>query len=285
MWVDRSGNEELLGAPPRPYAFPRISPDGKQIAVAVAGTNDDIWTYDISRGTLTRLTFEARSITPVWTADGKRIIYRSARAGTLNLFARAADGSGGEERLTTSDMNQTPADVSRDGQWLAFSTGAQDVWVMPLAGDKKPRPFVQTPFSEVNGAFSPDGRWLAYHSNESGRNEVYVQPFPAGGGKVQVSPDGGMIPRWTSSNELFYENGVKIMVVRMNAGPTLAVGKPQVALDGQEYTAGLGLGAFDVTPDGKRLLMIKEPEQAASVTQINVVLNWLDEVARLVPGR
>jgi eukaryotic-like serine/threonine-protein kinase len=280
VWVDRSGHEEQVGAPSRAYFTPRISPDGRKIAAAVQGANDDVWTYDTSRRTLTRSTFEARSISPVWTPDGKRIVYRSARAGTLNLFARAVDGSGAEERLTTSESNQTPLSVSRDGRWLAFGTAELDVWVTPLSGDRTPRPFVRTPFAEGGGAFSPDDAWLAYHSNESGRNEVYVQPFPAGGAKVQISRDGGSFPRWTAGNELFFQNGTKIMFAKMVTKPALVAGEPEVALDGQGYVTTAG---FDVSPDGKRLLMIKEAEQAASVTRIDVVLDWFDELARLVP--
>ena len=279
VWADRSGGEQPVGAPQRAYAFPRISPSGQQVAVTVQGTNDDLWTYDLARKTLTRLTFEARSINPVWTPDGKRIIFRSNRGGRLNLFARATDGSAVEERLTTSDTNQNAQDVSRDGRWLAFVQGGADVWVMDLTGDRKPRPFLQTPFLEQHGAFSPDGRWLAYTSNESGRDEIYVQAFPAGGGKVQISRDGGYLPRWAATNELFFKSGTKIMVVNVDTGPTLAVGQPQVAAEGKQYSAAL---SYDVSADGKRLLMIKEPEQTASVTSINVVLNWQDELKRLV---
>jgi serine/threonine-protein kinase len=281
-WVDRSGKEEPVGAPPRAYIEPRLSPDGRQIAVVVQGTNDDIWTYDIPRRTLTRLTFESRSLDPIWMADGKRIVYRSARNGILNLFSRAADGSGSEERLTTNNTNQTPTAASPDGQALAISSGGPNIWILPLAGDKKPRPFLQTPFRELAGTFSPDSHWLAYNSDESGRNEIYVQPFPGGGGKLQISKDGGMEPRWISSDELFYRNGDKMMVVKMNTKPTLAAGDPQVVFEGSHYVPA-ALDTFDVSPDGKRFLMIKEPDQAASVTQIDVVLNWIEELKHTVP--
>jgi len=283
-WVDRAGREEPLGAPPRAYLNPRISPDGQQIAVVVQGTNDDVWTYNIPHETFTRLTFESRSISPVWTADGKRVIYRSARDGVLNLFAKAADGSGGEERLTATEGNQTPSAISPDGAALAFTDiGTRDLWVLPLVGERTPRRFTQTPFIEGSGAFSPDNHWLAYHSDESGRNEVYVQPFPAGGMKVQISREGGTEPRWVGSGELFWRNGTRIMAVRVSTEPTLTVGQPQVIFEGRQYAT--NQGAFDVTPDGKRLLMIKEAEQAASVTQIDVVLNWTEELKRLVPTK
>jgi serine/threonine-protein kinase len=151
-WVDRSGKEDPVGAPPRAYLSPRISPDGQQIATVIQGTNDDVWTYDIPRQTLTRLTFESTSLSPVWTPDGKRVIFRSTRNGTLNLFARAADGSGAEERLMVNDANQTPSDVSPEGRVMAFNE-AGDVWILPLVGDKLPSAFVKTPFFESDGVF------------------------------------------------------------------------------------------------------------------------------------
>ena len=152
----------------------------------------------------------SRSINPIWTADGKRIVYRSSRNRILNLFARLADGSCSEERLTNSNNNETPTALSPDGQALVFqSTGVMSGYCHWL--DKKPRPFLQTPFTERAATFSPDSRWLAYNSDESGRNEVYIQPVPGGGGeKVQISRDGGMEPRWIS-NDLFYRNGNKMM--------------------------------------------------------------------------
>jgi len=240
--------------------------------------------YDIPHQTLTRLTSQARSLSPVWTSDGKRIIYRSVRGGTLNLFGKAADGSGEEERLTVSQENQIPQSESADGQALVFMTlEGRDLWVLPLVGDRKPRPFFTSPFAESGGAFSPDGHWLAYYSDESGRNEVYVQPFPAGGRKVQISRDGGAEPRWTRNGELFYRNDDKVMVVALTTQPTLTVGQSRVVFQGQYVTG--GISTFDVRSDGQRLLMIKEGEQAASATQIDVVLNWAEELKRLVPTR
>ena len=285
VWVDRAGTEQPLAAPPRNYLNPRISPDGQQVAVVVQGANDDVWVYDIPHQTLSRLTFQSRSLTPLWTPDGKRIIYRSTRGGTLNLFAKAADGSGEEERLTVSETNQAPQSESPDGQALVLTdTNSRDLWVLPLVGNSKPHPFFTSPFLESGGAFSPDGRWLAYSSDESGRNEVYVQPFPAGGRKVQISRDGGIEPRWAHTGELFYRNGDKLMVVTLATQPALNVGQSQMVFERQYATAG-GASSFDVRSDGQRLLMIKEGEQAASATQINVMLNWTEELKRLVPAK
>lgn len=280
IWVDRQGTEQPLGAPPRNYTNPRISPDGRYVALVVQGANDDVWVYDTPRRTLTRLTFEARSLAPIWTSDGKRIIYRSTRNGRLNLFRRAADGSGEVERLTVSEDNQSPVAASPDGGTVVFTTtSGGDLWILPSAGDRQPRPFFTSPFTESNGAFSPDGRWLAYTSNESGRLEIYAQPFPSGGRKVQISTDGGEQPRWVRG-ELFYRNGGRVMVVELTTEPDLAVGTARMIVD-RPYASGGGY-AFDVTSDGQRLLMIKEGDQEATATQISVVLNWFDELKRLM---
>ena len=285
VWVDRAGREALLESPTRAFLNPRISPDGQHIVVVVQAANDDLWTYDIPHQTLSRLTFDSRSISPVWTADGKRVIYRSARRGTLNLFAKATDPNGPEERLTASEANQAPTGASSDGGTLAFveRSTSTDIWVLPLVKDGKPRPFRQTTFEEGGAVFSPDNHWLAYHSDESGRSEVYVQPFADSGQKVQISRDGGIEPRWTTSGELFWRNGAKIMAAKVSTEPELTVDQPRVVLDGQQYAT--APGTFDVSSDGKRLLMIKETELAASVTQINVVLNWDQELTRLVPTK
>ena len=286
-WLDRSGMEEPLKAPPHAYLDPRISPDGRQIAVTVQGANDDIWIYDIAHQTLTPLTFGARSVSPVWTADGARIIYRSSRNGFLNLFTKAADGSGGEERLTTSEENQTPSATSPDGQSLAFVTAGRDIWLLPLSGDKKARVYLSTPFTKTSPVFSPDSHWLAYASDESGKFEIYAQPFPDGGRRVQISRDGGTQPRWTSSNELFYRNGTRLMAVKMSTKPTLSPGEPQVLFETEYFGVRPNPASitFDVSSDGKRFLVLKEPEQASSVTQIDVVMNWIEELKRAVPTR
>jgi len=282
VWVDRQGAEQPLAAPPRNYINPRLSPDGQRVAVVIQGANDDVWVYDILRQTLTRLTFQARSISPVWTPDGSRIIFRSSRAGILNLFWKVADGSGEEERLTTSQKNQTPQAVSPDGQALVFADSG-DLWILPLAGDRKPRPFLTTPFAENGAQFSPDGHWLAYTSNESGRNEVYVRPFPAGAGKWQISTEGGTEALWARGGELFYRNGDKTMAVGLTTEPTLTVGKPRLLFEGRFENP--QSGSPGVTPDGQRFLMLKAGQQEQEATKINVVLNWFDELKHRVPLR
>jgi Tol biopolymer transport system component len=281
VWVDRKGKEQPLEAPPRNYLNPRLSPDGQRVAVTIQGANDDVWVYDIPRQTLSRLTSQARSLNPIWTPDGKRIIYRSNRTGILNMFWKAADGSGEEERLTVSQSNQWPSAVSPDGQALAFVSSGRDLWILNLTGDRKSHPFQKTRINENSPSFSPDGRWLAYTSDESGLNEVYVQPFPAGGRKVQISTEGGEQARWARSGELFYRNGDKIMSIALTTQPTLVAGKPRMVFEGG-YEPGSG---YDVSQDGQRFLMLKPVEsQASAPTQINVVLNWFEELKQKVPA-
>ena len=215
--------------------------------------------------------------------------FASIRAGgALNLFWKPADSSGSAEQLTESEHAQRPLSWSPDGQVLAFSelhpTMGSDIWVLPLQGERKPRPFLQTQFDEAWAVFSPDGHWLAYTSNESGRYEVYVQPYPGPGGKWQISNEGGDEPVWAKNGrELFYRNGDKMMAVEVTTQPTFHAGTPTLLFEGQYWhQVGLWRADYDITPDGQRFLMIQLGEQEA-VTQINVVLNWFEELKRLAP--
>jgi serine/threonine-protein kinase len=289
VWVTRNGVEQPVAAPAKGYAYPRLSPDGLRLAVGVAEPGMQLWVYEFARETLTRLTVEGTvSALPAWTADGKRIAYTSRTDGPLNLFWRLADGSGGLERLTTSDYNHTPMSWSSDGHLLAFgeaspSTGF-DILVLRM-GDRAAQPFLRTPFNESSPRFSPDGRWLAYASDESGRHEIYVQPYPGPGGKWPISADGGREPVWNrNGRELFYRSGDKMMVVDVATQPRFAAGKPRVLFEGPYDPTVFTAPNYDVSPDGRRFLMLKRSEQgAASLTQINVVLNWFEELKRRVP--
>jgi Tol biopolymer transport system component len=286
VWVNRNGAEQPLAAPPHAYLNPRLSPDGKRVAVT---TERQIWVYDLSRGTLTRLTFEGdASSYPIWTPDGKRIAFESAKNGSPNLFWRPGDGSGVVEPLTANQNYQILSSWSPDGKLLAFvdvnpSTG-YDIWVLRIS-DRKAQPFLQTSFSEAAPQFSPDGRWLAYVSDESGHNEVYVQPYPGPGGKWLISTDGGTEPMWNrNGRELFYRDGDRMMAVDISTHQGFTAGKPRMLFEGRyEPTAGT-LPNYDVSPDGQRFLMVKPSEQTgAAPTQINVVLNWTEELKLLVP--
>jgi eukaryotic-like serine/threonine-protein kinase len=235
------------------------------------------------------LTFQGSvNLLGVWTPDGKRIAFQSNKEGLPNLFWQLADGSGGFERLTTSDYNQTPNSWSPDGQLLAFientPTTGYDIWVLRL-GDRKAQPFLRTPFNESAPRFSPDGRWLAYVSDESGRNEIYVQPYPGPGGKWQISTEGGTEPTWNrNGRELFYRSGNKMMAVEITAQPSFSVGKPRVLFEGQYVLTPATFPNYDVAPDGQRFLMLKPADQEQSApSQINVVLNWFEELKQKVP--
>jgi serine/threonine-protein kinase len=288
VWVNRRGEQEAISAPPRSYEAPRISPDGRQIAVGTGNRPVRIWMQDLSTGRQAQLPFEGlTSQFPVWTHDGKRILYRNTWEGTRNIYWRAVDGSGPEDRLTTGDHIQSPQAITPDGKLLAYvdidPLTSQDIWILPLDGERKPRPFVRTRFQEISAAFSPDGQWLAYASNESGRFEVYVQPFPGPGGKWQISSDGGQEAAWNPrGGELFYRSGAKMMAVQAAIEPTFRAGTPQLLFE-EQYVSRGGTRSYDVARDGQRFLMIKPGEQDGGATQINVVLNWHQELLQKVP--
>jgi len=299
LWVSRNGAEQPLAAPVHAYLGPRLSPDGRRVAVGIAEQESQVWLYDLSRETLTRLTFEGNvNGYTTWTPDGKRIAFQSNKEGQSNIFWQLADGSGGLERLTTSDYNQTPHSWSPDGQLLAFHeinpSTQRDIWVLRM-GDRsagseqvrKAQPFLRTPFNEGAARFSPNGRWLAYVSDESGHLdwEIYVQPYPGPGGKWQISTEGGTEPVWNpNGRELFYRSGDKMMAVDITTEPSFAAGKPRVLFEGQYVPTPASFPNYDVTPDGQRFLMLKPGEAGEAVpTQINVVLNWFEELKRRVP--
>jgi serine/threonine protein kinase/Tol biopolymer transport system component len=288
VWVDRKGTERPLTAPERAYRYPRLSPDGQRVAVTIEESESHIWIHDLRRDTLTRWTFSGTgNRTGAWTPNGKRIAFRSNKEGAPNIYWQRADGSGGLERLTTSNFSQTPNSWAPDGQALAFSqtspaTGI-DIWVLRM-GDHKARPFLQTPFTETAPAFSPDGHWLVYASDESGRYEIYVQPYPGPGGKWQISTEGGTEPLWNrNGKELFYRSGDKMMVVDVSTERSFSVGKPRMLFEGQYTPTPATLPDYAVSADGQRFLMLKAADQTQGPTQINVVLNWTEELKRLVP--
>jgi eukaryotic-like serine/threonine-protein kinase len=296
VWVSRNGAEQPLAAPAHAYLDLRLSPDGRRVAVGITESESQIWLYDLSRETLTRLTFEGSSNTaPAWTPDGKRMAFASNKEGSPNLFWQLADGSGGLERLTTSEYTQAPNSWSPDGQLLAFQevnpTTQRDIWVLrigdpsPASGQvRKAQPFLRTPFNESASRFSPDGRWLAYISNESGRYEIYVQAYPGSGGKWQISTEGGTEPIWNpNGRELFYRSGDKMMAVEIATQSGFAAGKPRMLFEGPYLPTPGTIPNYDVSPDGQRFLMLKPVEQAAAPTQINVVLNWFEELKQKAP--
>ena len=237
-WVDRKGRSQTLEAPLRSYSKPRLSPDGRYISVSTQEDISNVWRYDIARGGLNPITVDGQSGYGLFAPDGKRVVFRSGAAGGEdNLYWRAADGSGDAERLTTSTRSQTPASWSPDGTTLAYveegpSSGFFQFDIRGLSmADRKTRPIVQTAANEMSPEFSPDGKWLAYVSNESSRNEVYVQPYPGPGERHLISNNGGEQPAWgADGRELFYVQRdfgsrlQKLLAVRISAAPEFEAG-------------------------------------------------------------
>ena len=289
VWVSRNGTEQPIAAPMRAYDRPRLSPDGRQAAVTIGEQERDVWLYNLSRDTLTRLTFGgSTNAYPIWTPDGRRLAFMSTKEGVGNIFWQLADGSGGLERLNTSEYVQAPTSWSADGQLLAFievnPTTGYDIWILRMS-DREAQPFLRTPFNESAPQFSPDGHWLAYVSDESGRYEVYVQPYPGPGGKWQISTEGGTEPVWNrNGRELFYRSGDKMMAVDIATQPSFVAGKPTMLFEGPYLPAPGTSPNYGVSPDGQRFLMLKPGGQTGTApTQINVVLNWFEELKQKVP--
>jgi serine/threonine-protein kinase len=279
--------------------YPRLSPDGSRAALFAVDQEADIWLWDLNRTTLTRVTFDGGlDLYPVWTADGRRLIFSSERAGSRNLFWQAADGTGGAERLTESSNLQNAVSVSPDGTRLIFTEAAQktrdDVMQVLLDGTRRVTPLVQSPFNERNGVISPDSRWLAYEADDSGQPEIYVRPYPdVNSGHWQVSTVGGTRPLWArNGQELFYLSlaGV-LMRVSVERGESWAATAPTMLFktDGYFMIPGGNPGrTYDISADGQRFLMIKQgggPGQSATPPSLIVVQNWTEELKRLVPTR
>jgi serine/threonine-protein kinase len=294
VWVDRTGKEEPVGTPPRAYEHPRLSPEGTRVAIYSADQERDIWIWDLGRATLTRLTLDPGSDQfPLWTPDGRRIIFSSQRGiGQPNLWSQTADGTGVAERLTTNSHAQFLNGITPDGTAVLYNettpTG-RDLLQVELGGSHRVTPLLQTKFDERNGIVSPDGRWLAYESDNSGSFEIYVRPYPnVGDGQWQVSTAGGRQPLWArSGNELFYlgADGTLLRVPVEASGGTWHAGAPVKLLEGLYYT-GTGSGrAYDVSPDGRRFLMIKAPrtDACAAPPALIVVQHWDEELKRLGP--
>jgi len=289
--VRRNGEEQLLPAPPRNYQFPRISPDGARIAVSIADEESQIWIYDVSRDTLRRLTFERDgNMTMAWSPDGLRIVFRSNPdvEGSYHLNLLAADGSSAVERLATSDYLPSPGSFSPDGRLVAFMEqnpeSGRDLWVLNLE-DRKTQLFLKTSYEETAPKFSPDGEWIAYSSDETGRREIFVQPYPGPGGKWQISTEGGQEPVWNPrGGELFYRSGTRIMAVDIDTEASFSAGKPRMLFDGPYLPTSASFPWWDVSPDGERFLMLKPVEsQTSAPTEIQIVLNWFEELKTKAP--
>jgi Tol biopolymer transport system component len=287
-WVDRSGERSIITSGTASFSSPRLSPDGNRIAMFLTGQAAlSVWVYGISQGTLARVTFGSDEHNVAWSPDGRRIAFESGRGGVHQVYLRSADGSGADEPVTTGEHNHYLCDWSPDGSALAYvefhpETGA-DLWVVELDGDRSGRPLIATRFWEKQATFSPDGRWLAYVSDESGEFEVYARPFPSGEPRIPISSGGGEEPAWSrSGNELFYRSGGRMMSVTVAETPELIAGRPVVLFEGLFHYAPFPTRTYDVGDDG-RFVMVTEPEPSEGVRQLNVLLNWparLSDTAR-----
>ncbi len=288
-WVDRNGREQRINAPPAGYTTLRLSPDETRVAMDIDdGQKRDIWILDLTREVIQRLTNDlSQNVVPIWTPDGRSVVYSAGPAGKGNLYRQPADGSGAPERLTQSPNGQYPSAVLPDNRVLFREEigSDRDLMVVALEGDRKPTPIVQTRFAEMNGEVSPDGRWLAYQANDSGQFQIYIRPFPnVEQGRSLVSTGGGIRPAWSrNGRELFYFSADgALMAVPVNAGVTWYAGKPVKVLDrGYVGEGEMGARSFDVSADGKRFLMIREDPSLDSGIEIGslvVVLNWATEL-------
>jgi eukaryotic-like serine/threonine-protein kinase len=292
VWVDRKKQVKELAAPARHYGSPHISPDEERIAVAIpsGSSGSDVWVYEIPHGTLTRLTFDEHSSAPIWSPDGKRIAFATTRPTGPAILVKPADGSGAEETLVAGEsLILVPTSWSSDGKFLAYwavgSATGRDIWIAPLTGERKPQPFLQTKFNEMQARFSPDSRWIAYQSEESGRYEVYVQPFPGPGGKWQISTNGGTTPVWArNGRELFYMSSGNFMSVSVTAQPTFSASTPRIVADYPPFLMGrLSNGVYDVSADGQQILFVRANVENGPPDEVRVVLNWTEELKHVAP--
>jgi Tol biopolymer transport system component len=299
VWVDRTtGTVRPLPLPTRAWLSPRLSPEGRRLVAWTQGDRN-IWVVDLERETETRLTSEGRNARAIWTPDGARITYGSASGGNENIFWRRADGTGQPDRLTSSELLQHPAVWSPDSQSLiGVETGPEtqtDIWVLAASGDKQIRPILKTPSAESYPDLSPDGRWLAFASNDSGRYEVYVQPFPGPGPRQQVSTNGGTGPAWSrDGKELFYTptqttggqaTFTQMMAVSVQLQPTFTAGAPRQLFQGK-FGASAGIRSYDVTADGRQFLMVQQKERPpVSASEMILVLNWSEELKARLPAK
>jgi Tol biopolymer transport system component len=247
-----------------------------------------VWLFDLERQAWTRVTSEANSAFPLWSDNGRRLTYVSDKAGVDNIFARPLDGSGAEERLLTSERPGFPFAWAPDGRLMYVAVDPltlQDILLLRPGGEP-PTPWLETRFAEGAPVISPDGRFVAYASGESGRNEIYVRPFQGSGEKATVSTEGGNEPVWSpTGRELFYRSRGAMMAVDVSTRPVFSAGRPRKLFEDRYESSSSFWPNYAVAPDGQRFLMVKALSSADAFTQINVVVNWFEELKRLVPAQ
>jgi serine/threonine protein kinase len=290
VWIDRKGEESPLPIPVRPYSHPALMPDERSVIVEIEATPHNLWHLDLTSGALTRLTHEGANHRPVVSRDGRSFVFSSDRTTPRSLFRQSTDGSGAPERLVNAASAQNVTSWSADGRWLAFTqatpTTRDDIWVLALDAGGTPRPFRQTASSEQQATFSPDGRWIAYSSDESGRQEVMIQSFPGDGPRKQVSTTGGETPSFSRDGKtVFYRLGDQLWAVPISTDPTLTIGPPSIAFELSGVRGFSGLPNYVVSRAGDRVLAAKILAEATRAREIQVMVNWRDELQHRVATR
>jgi serine/threonine-protein kinase len=289
VWVDQKGTEQPVTDLKFPFHAPRLSPDGQRVAYETAGREWQIWVYDLGRGTNSRLTGEGRAVNPVWAPDGKRLLFSWQQSVADNLFWQPYDESSPMECLTTSEFHQRAGSWSLDGKTVFLMGGHPDtgfdISLMDVSSGSV-TPFLSSKFDETNPQISPDGRWVAYISNESGRSEIYVRPFPGPGLKLQISNEGGSEPLWARNGKrLFYRRQGQLWVVDVQTDGVFATSKPRLLFDKPEYLTSSPYRTYDLSLDSQRFLMAKgEQRKPAPVTEMILIQNWFEELKRLLPA-
>jgi Tol biopolymer transport system component len=292
VWHDSNGNREELLIPTDGYLAPTFSPDGRKLAVGIsAETNFDIWTYDLERETMTRLTFDGNNTLAVWSPDGSRVAFNSVRDGSANVYVKNADGSGEAELVLAAGWRPGNGAVSAlswssDGKLLLLTTSNRNgpnIAVLPLDGTTEPTIFLETPFTEIHPQFSPDGRFISYVSDESATFEVYVRPYPGPGGRWQISVEGGSDPQWSpDGRQLFFRQDAQILVVDVDTSESFRASRPRVFAE-EISRLPLGERTYTVAADGTRILSLEATDSGVTNQRITVVVNWLDDLVARFP--
>jgi WD40 repeat protein len=281
VWLDRAGKEISEVGKPLGVNTCALSPDGTRLAMSIRDAKSgrsDIWIRDMERGVTSRLTFDPKDeFAPVWSKDGKSVIFASDRDGTNGIYEKSASGTGPTKKIWTSQDRIIPGGLSPDGRFLAvnrWTQGTVQTWILPMAGSKKPYAFLHASFQEGMPVFSPDGHYMAYVSNETGRFEIYVRRFPGPSGKWQVSAEGGIDPQWSADGRTIYFRSLnsKLMAAPVTPGAGFQAGVPK-ALFTAEFTAGTGVDQYQVSRDGKKILLIT-PTERQKTSPITVILHW-----------
>ena len=292
VWLDRTGRKlGTIGQPQAVILYPSLSPDGGRVVVSglEEGTNLDIWVHEVDHALKTRLTFDPGADSfPKWSPSGKEVVFSSNRAGNVDIFSRAADGSTEPVSLVSTPRPEFPSAWSPNMKYFLYVAvdpeTAMDIWYLErkeLEDGFESRPFLQTSFTETQSRLSPDGRFVAYLSDESGRGEVYVRPFPQGGGKWQVSANGGDHHRWSKDGrELFYVEGETLMAVVVSTTEGFSAGSAKPLFEHPGLAEG-NSSTFDVSADGQRFVVVEDLEseegEAAKPLSIHIVENWFEE--------